>query len=67
LQILRAGCHKCVALADTTERFKLKLISYERRTEVTRLIEIDRTEFFTQRRFHQESSVATNDELKSVI
>ena len=33
-----------------TERFKLKLLSYECRTEGTKLIELDRTEIFTRLR-----------------
>ena len=33
------------------ERFKLNLVSYECRAEGTRLVELDRTEIFTQLRF----------------
>jgi hypothetical protein len=36
----------------TTERFKLDLVSYECRAEGTKLIELDRTEIFTEILLH---------------
>ncbi len=64
-----AAANTCVMLMFiwATERFKLKLISYECRTDGTKLIEIDRTEIFTRLCFHPVIRVATNGELKSVI
>src|SRR5512135_2709571 len=48
-----AAANTCVMLMFiwATERFKLELISYECRVEGTKLIELDRTETFTQLRF----------------
>jgi uncharacterized OsmC-like protein len=50
-----------------TERFKLKLISYECRAEGTKLIEIDRTEIFTRLLFKPVIRVATGGEPRDVI
>ena len=50
-----------------SERFKLKLISYECRTEGTKLIEIDRTEIFTRLHFRPVIRVATGGEAREVI
>ncbi len=43
-------------------RFKLKLISYDCKTEGTKLIELDRTESFTQLRFWPVIRIAAGDE-----
>jgi organic hydroperoxide reductase OsmC/OhrA len=47
-----AAANTCVMLMFiwATERFKLKLLSYECRAEGTKLIELDRTEIFTRLR-----------------
>jgi len=50
-----------------TERFKLKLLSYECRTEGTKLIELDRTEIFTQLRFQPKIRVAAAGEAVPVV
>ena len=44
-----AAANTCIMMMFiwATERFKLKLMSYECRTEGTKLIELDRTEIFT--------------------
>ena len=48
-----AAANTCVMMMFiwAAERFKLKLLSYECRTEGTKLIELDRTEIFTELRF----------------
>lgn len=48
-----AAANTCVMLMFiwAAERFKLDLVSYECRTEGTKLIELDRTEIFTRLRF----------------
>jgi hypothetical protein len=45
-----------------TERFKLKLLSYDCRAEGTKLIELDRTETFTHLRFWPVIRIAAGDE-----
>ena len=45
-----------------TERFKLNLLSFECRSEGTKLIELDRTEIFTHLRFWPVIRVAANGE-----
>ena len=49
------------------ERFKLKLISYECRTEGTKLIELDRTETFTHLRFWPIIKIAAGNEDRSAV
>lgn len=65
-----------VAAADTcvmmmfiwaVERFKLKLLSYECRTEGTKLIELDRTEIFTRLHFRPMIRIAAGGEPRDVI
>ena len=48
-----AAANTCIMMMFiwATERFKLKLLSYECRAEGTKLIELDRTEIFTDLRF----------------
>jgi organic hydroperoxide reductase OsmC/OhrA len=48
-----AAANTCIMMMFiwATERFKLKLLSYECRAEGTKLIELDRTEIFTHLRF----------------
>jgi len=48
-----AAANTCVMMMFiwAAERFKLRLLSYECRTEGTKLIELDRTELFTELRF----------------
>jgi organic hydroperoxide reductase OsmC/OhrA len=64
-----ASANTCVMLMFiwATERFKLKLISYECRAEGTKLIEIDRTEIFTRLLFKPAIRVATGGEPRDVI
>jgi len=47
-----AAANTCIMMMFiwATERFKIKLLSYECRTEGTKLIELDRTEIFTHLR-----------------
>jgi organic hydroperoxide reductase OsmC/OhrA len=64
-----AAANTCVMLMFiwATERFKLKLISYECRTEGTKLIELDRTEIFTRLHFRPVIRVAAGSEPKDVV
>ncbi len=59
-----AAANTCVMLMFiwAAERFKLNLISYECRTEGTKLIELDRTEIFTHLRFWPVIRIAAGDE-----
>ena len=59
-----AAANTCVMMMFiwAAERFKLKLLSYECRTEGTKLIEIDRTEIFTRLRFRPIIRIATGGE-----
>ena len=64
-----AAANTCVMLMFiwATERFKLKLLSYECRTEGTKLIELDRTEIFTRLHFHPVIRVAAGGEPPAVV
>ena len=59
-----AAANTCVMMMFiwAAERFKLKLLSYECRTEGTKLIELDRTEIFSRLLFRPKISVAANSE-----
>ena len=64
-----AAANTCVMLMFiwATERFKLKLLSYECDTEGTKLIELDRTELFTRLLFRPQIRVAMGSEPQEVI
>ena len=64
-----AAANTCVMLMFiwATERFKLKLLSYECDTEGTKRIELDRTEIFTRLRFRPRIRVAAGGEPKTVV
>ena len=64
-----AAANTCVMMMFiwATERFKLKLLSYECRTEGTKLIELDRTEIFTRLCFKPRIRIAANGESTSVV
>ncbi len=64
-----AAANTCVMLMFiwATERFKLKLLSYECQTEGTKLIELDRTEIFTRLVFRPQIRVAAGSEPKDVV
>ncbi len=64
-----AAANTCVMLMFVwaAERFHLNLISYECRTEGTKLIELDRTELFTRLRFRPVIRVATGGEAREVL
>jgi hypothetical protein len=51
----------------SAERFHLNLLSYECRTEGTKVIELDRTELFTRLCFHPVIRVACGEESRAVI
>jgi len=64
-----AAANTCVMLMFiwAAERFKLKLLSYECRTEGTKLIELDRTEIFARLHFYPRIRVAAGNEARSVV
>ncbi len=64
-----AAANTCVMLMFiwATERFKLKLLSYQCRTEGTKLIELDRTEIFTRLHFRPAIRVAAGTEPRAVV
>ena len=64
-----AAANTCVMMMFiwATERFKLKLLSYECRTEGTKLIELDRTEIFTRLHFRPRIRIAAGGEPADVI
>ena len=64
-----AAANTCVMMMFiwAAERFKLKLLSYECRTEGTKLIELDRTEIFTRLAFRPVIRVAAGGESAAVV
>ena len=64
-----AAANTCVMLMFiwAAERFKLTLLSYECRTEGTKVIELDRTEIFSRLVFHPVIHVGAGNELPTVV
>ncbi len=64
-----ASANTCVMMMFlwAAERFQLGLLSYECRTEGTKLIELDRTEIFTKLHFRPVIRVARGNERKEVV
>ena len=64
-----AAANTCVMMMFiwATERFKLKLVSYECKTEGTKLIELDRTEIFTRLVFRPRIVVDAGSEPSDVV
>ena len=64
-----ASANTCIMMMFiwATERFKLKLLSYECRTEGTKLIELDRTELFTRLRFQPRIRISAAGEPRATI
>jgi organic hydroperoxide reductase OsmC/OhrA len=64
-----AAANTCVMMMFiwATERFKLRLLSYECRTEGTKRIELDRTEIFTRLHFRPAIRVAAAGEPRAAI
>ncbi len=64
-----AAVNTCIMMMFiwATERFKLDLQSYECRAEGTKLIELDRTETFTQVKLWPHIRVAANGQKPAVI
>lgn len=64
-----AAANACVMLMFiwASERFRLKLISYECRAEGTKLVELDRTERFTRLHFEPRIHVAGAGESVEVV
>jgi organic hydroperoxide reductase OsmC/OhrA len=64
-----AAANTCIMMMFiwATERFKLKLLSYECRAEGTKLIELDRTEIFTHLRFWPVIRISAGSEARQVV
>jgi organic hydroperoxide reductase OsmC/OhrA len=64
-----AAANTCVMLMFiwSAERFKLKLLAYECRTEGTKVIELDRTESFSRLNFRPLIRVVAGGEAKDVV
>lgn len=64
-----ASANTCVMLMFiwAAERFHLNLLSYECRTEGTKVIELDRTELFTRLYFRPVIRVACGEESREVV
>jgi uncharacterized OsmC-like protein len=64
-----AAANTCVMMMFlwATERFKLKLLSYECRVEGTKRIELDRTEIFTRLDFRPKIRVAADGESPAIV
>ncbi len=64
-----AAANTCVMMMFVwaAERFKLKLLSYECRTEGTKRIELDRTEIFTRLLFRPKIRISASGEAKDAI
>lgn len=64
-----AAINTCIMMMFiwATERFKLDLQSYKCRAEGTKLIELDRTEIFTEVRLWPHIHVAANDAKPEVV
>ncbi len=64
-----AAANTCVMMMFVwaAERFKLKLLSYECRTEGTKLVELDRTEIFTRLLFRPKIRIAADGEARGVV
>src|SRR5512142_521376 len=64
-----AAANTCVMMMFiwAAERFKLELLSYECRTEGTKLVELDRTEIFTRLHFRPVIRVAAGTEPRAAV
>jgi organic hydroperoxide reductase OsmC/OhrA len=64
-----AAANTCIMMMFiwAAEKYKLNLISYSCRAEGTKLIELDRTEIFTQLHFFPEIKIAAGGESAEVI
>jgi organic hydroperoxide reductase OsmC/OhrA len=64
-----AAANTCIMMMFiwAAERFKLDLVSYDSRTEGTKLIELDRTEIFTHLRFWPIIKIRAGQELPETI
>ncbi len=64
-----AAANTCIMMMFlwAAKRFRLKLLSYECRTEGTKLIELDRTEIFTRLAFKPVIRIDRGDEEEDVV
>jgi len=64
-----AAANTCIMMMFiwAVERFKLVLVSYDCKAEVTKLIELDRTEIFTHLRFRPMIKIRAGQELPETV
>jgi organic hydroperoxide reductase OsmC/OhrA len=64
-----AAANTCVMMMFiwAAERFRITLLSYECRTEGTKLVELDRTEIFTRLHFRPSIRVATDGDKPNLV
>jgi organic hydroperoxide reductase OsmC/OhrA len=64
-----AAANTCIMMMFiwATERFKLDMVSYDCKTEGTKLIELDRTEIFTHLRFWPMIKIRAGQELPETV
>ncbi len=64
-----AAANTCIMMMFiwAAERFKLNLLAYDCKAEGTKLIELDRTEIFTQIHFHPVIRVACGEEAPEIV
>jgi organic hydroperoxide reductase OsmC/OhrA len=64
-----AAANSCVMMMFiwAAERFRLKLLSFECRTEGTKLVELDRTEIFTRLQFKPVIQIARSGEPEEAL
>src|SRR5512145_288499 len=64
-----AAANTCIMMMFiwAAERFKLKLLSYECKTEGTKLIELDRTEIFTRLQFQPRIRISAAGEPRAAV
>jgi organic hydroperoxide reductase OsmC/OhrA len=64
-----AAANTCIMMMFiwAAERFKLDLVSYDCKTEGTKLIELDRTEIFTHLRFWPIIKIRAGQELQETV
>jgi organic hydroperoxide reductase OsmC/OhrA len=64
-----AAANTCIMMMFiwAAERFKLKLLSYDCRAEGTKLVDLDRTEMFTDLHFRPQIRIAAGEEAPDAV
>jgi organic hydroperoxide reductase OsmC/OhrA len=64
-----AAANTCIMMMFiwAAERFKLKLLSYDCRAEGTKLVDLDRTEMFTDLQFRPQIRIAAGEEAPDAV